>query len=101
VITRPFTWEGDRLEINAWAPRGAMRVEVIDATTPPVGKRPRHGSAIEGLELEACDPFSGDEVAHRVSWKGREDLSDLKGRPVRLKFVLRAARLFAFQAATG
>ena len=99
MITRPFVWEGDRLEINAWAPRGTIRVEVIDATTPPVGVRPAHGSAIEGTGLEACDAFSGDAVAHVCSWQRRNDLTALQGRPVRLKFVLRAARLFAFQPA--
>jgi hypothetical protein len=99
MITRPFLWEGDHLEINAWARRGMIAVEVIDAKSPPAGKRPAHGSAFEGLAADQCDPFSGDDVRHVVCWQGRSNLETLRGRPVRLKFVLRAARLFAFQAA--
>jgi hypothetical protein len=51
------------------------------------------------MGLETCDAFSGDDVTHVVTWQGRRDLDALRGRPVRLKFVLRAARLYAFQPA--
>ena len=38
-----------------------------------------------------------NDVAHTVSWNGNRDVHALAGRPVRLKVVMRAAKLFAFQ----
>jgi hypothetical protein len=103
MITRPFIWEGDRLVINAWAPKGegSVRVQVLDtnAPFPKERRRPMHHPPFDGLSLEQCDAFSGDKVHHTFTWKGESDLSKLRGKTVRLHFVLSGARLFAFQAA--
>jgi len=32
-----------------------------------------------------------------VSWKGKTDLSSLCGKALRLRFVMRSCKLFAFQ----
>jgi hypothetical protein len=32
-----------------------------------------------------------------VSWKGKSDLGSLRGRAIRLRVVMRAGKLFAFQ----
>jgi hypothetical protein len=110
MITRPFIWEGTRLGINAWAPEGegSVRVEVLDAEAPlpedrpgigmPMRGKPMHHPPFTGYGLERCDPFSGDDVRHTVTWQGASDLSHLRGKTVRLHFVLSGARLFAFQA---
>ena len=105
MITRPFVWEGDRLVINAWAPEGegSVRVQVLDtnAPFPEERRRPMHHPPFERLGLEHCDAFSGDDVRHTVTWQGESDLSPLRGKTVRLHFVLSGARLFAFQAASS
>ncbi len=95
LTTRPIVFEGDRLLINAsgrdkyagegW---GGVAVEVLDAET----KEP-----LEGLDKEACETFTGDAVRHRVTWEGNGDLGEHAGRPVRLRFHIDRAKLFAFR----
>ena len=36
-------------------------------------------------------------TAQEVWWRGGPDVSALAGRPVRLRFVVRSSKLFAFQ----
>jgi hypothetical protein len=36
-----------------------------------------------------------------VTWNGTGDLAAWSGRPVRLRFVIRAAKLYAFQFTGG
>jgi hypothetical protein len=43
-----------------------------------------------------CAPIAGDFIDHAVSWKGGS-LDALAGKPVRLRFVLQQADLFALQ----
>lgn len=85
LVTKPLTFTGATLSLNI-ASKGATRVEVQDAKG-----RPRPGFA-----LEDCTPITGDSVAQSVSWKGG-DLGALAGQPVRLRFVLKDADLFALQ----
>jgi hypothetical protein len=114
VTTRPVVFEGDRLIINARAPKkpfpgvpvtdpqtgksfarqtgsgspfGKLRVEILD----------RNGKAVTGYEAADCDTFSGDETQHLVTWKGKSNLSELAGKPVRLRFYLQNAALYSFQ----
>jgi len=55
---------------------------------------------IEGYSLRECDRIMWNDVAHTVTWRGSSDVSSLSGRPVRLKIVMRSAKLYAFQFAT-
>jgi hypothetical protein len=41
----------------------------------------------------------GDDLARAVTWGGKADVGQLAGRPLRLRFVLRDADLYAFQFA--
>jgi len=51
-----------------------------------------------------CQTFTGDAIRHTVTWDGNADLSELAdlsemtGKPVRLRFYLRSAKLFSFTA---
>ena len=95
LTTKPLTFKGTRLEINAeirrhaavqdW--RGYVKVEVQDD----------RGRAIPGYSAEECDPFTGDSVHHIVTWRGNPDVSPLQDRPVRLKFHMRRAKLYSFR----
>jgi hypothetical protein len=88
LLTRPLTFTGKRLELNfATSAAGGIRVEVQDAA----------GNAIDGYTLEDCQELIGNEIERAVVWRSRVDVSELIGRPVRLRFVMKDADLFALR----
>ena len=92
VETRTFEWAGDRLEVNCNATRGKLWVEIVDAT----------GKPLAGLSSSEADVVTQDAVHHVVSWKGSSDLSALRGRHVRLRFLFDGnVDLHAFQVLAG
>ncbi len=89
LVTRPVVFEGGNLTINAeTSGAGGIQVELQGPD----------GRPLEGYALAECPPILGDSVRHVVRWEGPGgDLRPLAGRPVRLRFVLRDADLYAFQ----
>ena len=88
LITRPLRFQGNRLGINfATSSAGSIRVEIQDA----------QGKPIPGFKLEDCPDVFGDEIDRTVEWKAGSDVSDLAGRTVRLRFVLKDADLYALK----
>lgn len=86
--TPPLTFSGTRLVLNFNASAmGACKVEILD----------EEGQACPGFSLGECDELNGNYLERAVSWVGQTDLSSLHGRAVRLRFVMRACKLFAFQ----
>jgi len=82
LTTVPVVFAGNRLELNGATARGGeIAVEILDG---------------EGRALGRSRPFSGDELRHRVQWTEPVDLAGLAGKPVRLRFHLRSAGLYAF-----
>ncbi|MCA9117396.1 MAG: hypothetical protein KDA79_20140, partial [Planctomycetaceae bacterium] len=76
------------LEINmGTSAAGSIRCELLDAD----------GQPIPGHTLADCDDIYGDELDRVVTWQGESDLSDLAGKPVRLRFVLRDADLYSLR----
>jgi hypothetical protein len=53
-----------------------------------------------GLACFALHAFAGDKVAGEVAWKGGS-LDALKGKAIRLEFLLKDADLYTFRAATA
>jgi hypothetical protein len=89
--TRPLTFTGKNLILNyATSAAGALQVEVQD----------EQGKPIEGRTLADMAPLFGDELDAVVSWKSGSDLSSLVGKPVRFRFVLKDADLFALTTRT-
>jgi hypothetical protein len=87
-VTRPLSFEGNRLALNfSTSAAGSIRVEIQDA----------EGKPIEGFGLDDCDELFGDTLDQSVTWKGSTDVSQLAGEPVRLRFVLRDADLYSMQ----
>jgi len=88
MVTKPFSFTGRSLEINyrTSAP-GFVRVEIQDAS----------GKPIPGFALADCPEVIGDEITRIVAWKQGTDISRLAGQPVRLRFVMKDADLFAMQ----
>jgi hypothetical protein len=90
LTTPPLVFGGRRLELNARTGGGGfIQVELLDEA----------GTTLPGFGLAGADRVNGDAVAHAVSWAGRSDVSALAGRTVRLRFVMRDAKLYAFQFA--
>ncbi len=88
IITRPLTFTGDALQINfATSAAGSVRVELQEAD----------GTPIPGFTLEDCHEQIGDELDRDVSWQGDSDLLALENQPVRLRFVLHDAELYAMR----
>lgn len=88
MLTKPFTFDGNTLEINyrTGAP-GFVRVEIQDAA----------GAPIPGFALDDSPEIIGDEIERKVRWKGGSDVGSLAGHPVRLRFVMKDADLFAIR----
>ena len=72
----------------ATAARGMVKVEIQDAQT---------GLPVPGFADSDCETIFDDSLERSVSWKGRTDLSDLAGRPIKLRFRLRDADLYGFR----
>ena len=88
MITRPFRFTGNRLQINySTSAAGGIRVEIQDAG----------GAAIPGFSLADCPEIIGDEIERIVRWKGSDNLGALAGKPIRLRFVMKDADLFALR----
>jgi hypothetical protein len=88
MITRPLIFDGRHLLMNySTSAAGSIRVEVHDAD----------GKPIPGYALADCPEMYGDSVAEAVAWKGGNDMGKLAGKPVRLRFVLKDADLYAIQ----
>lgn len=64
-VTEPLLFEGSRLEINASADSGEIRVELLDGES---------GEVLPGFGKEEFEPFRGDSVAHEAIWRGSPGL---------------------------
>lgn len=92
LVTKPFLFGGDAaveaLRLNfATSAAGGIKVEVQDAA----------GNAIPGFTLEESIELIGDDFDRTVDWKGKSSIGQLRGQPVRLRFVMHDADLYAFQ----
>ena len=82
VLTRPFVCQGDTLELNlATSAAGGVRVSVCDAD----------GTPLEGYRSAL---HFGDSTARRVDFE--RPLSLLRGKPLRLEFLLCDAHLYSY-----
>ena len=88
--TRPVTFTGQHLTLNyATSVVGSIQVELQDAAGKPV----------TGHTLDDMDALFGDELDAVVTWKSNSDLSAWIGEPVRFRFVMKDADLFAVRTA--
>ena len=88
MVTRLLKFKGRELVINfATSASGSIRCEIQDA----------EGKPIPGFALSACNEIGGDEIERTVLWTGGADVGGLAGRPVRLRFAMKDADLFALR----
>ena len=86
--TPVLQFAGDRLEVNFDGSAGGwLKVEIQDAD----------GKPLPGYALSDADGLVGNGIRKTITWKGRTGVGGLAGRPVRLRFVMRDAKLYAFQ----
>jgi hypothetical protein len=113
IITRPFTFKGNKLELNIDTDAtGYAKVGILD----------ENGTPIPGWNVDDCIYINGDFINYEVEWiKNREELKDvyseeekewdqlaegveissdvskLEGKPIRLMFRMRGSKLYSFQ----
>jgi hypothetical protein len=88
LTTHPLTFEGKELELNySTSAVGTVKVEVQD----------EKGNALPGYGLDDCPEMFADEIEGLVRWKGGSDINSLAGKPVRLRFSLNDADVYAFR----
>jgi hypothetical protein len=88
IITKAFKFSGKNLLLNmSTSAAGFIKVEILDT----------NGNKIKGFELDNCKELIGNEIAKTVVWKGNNDLSQLKGTPIRLRFVMKDADLYSMK----
>lgn len=88
MITKPITFTGNRLELNfATSAAGRIRVEIQDV----------NGDPIPGFTLEDCQDIVGNRISQTVAWTGGSNVGALAGTPIRLRFKMQDADLYALQ----
>ena len=79
--------DGDELEVNVDAKDGWVRIELLDENSKAIG----------GFSGEAAKRYKGaDGLRLKPQWKSGGDLSQLKGKTVRLRFTFQDGRLYSF-----
>ncbi|NIP27759.1 MAG: hypothetical protein GWN67_25095 [Phycisphaerae bacterium] len=88
-LTPLLSFTGYELVLNVnTSAVGMVQVEILDENNKP----------IPGYTLEDCDQiYTANEINRVVTWNGKSAVAKLTGKPVRLRFVMRDADLYAFQ----
>ncbi len=87
-VTKPLTFTGGELAINyATSVAGSVRVEVQDA----------NGQPVPGFALDDSTEMYGDEIEAVVRWQSGSSVVGLAGQPIRLRFVLKDADIYALR----
>jgi hypothetical protein len=92
LTTPPLLFTGSQLRLNV--DTGAMGTAFVEI-------RDLQGKPIPGFTRADCEEIGGNFVDTLVRWKGKSDLSALRGQPVTLHFTARGAKLYAFEFAAG
>ncbi|MEW5979563.1 MAG: hypothetical protein AB1898_27515 [Acidobacteriota bacterium] len=88
LITRPLMFGGSNLELNLDTSAGGWaHVELQNES----------GQPIPGYTLKDAEKLNGNSVSMKANWGARLDLRELIGKPVRVRFVLRNCKFYAFQ----
>ncbi len=88
VLTKLLVFSGNELHVNlSTSAVGSLRVEIQNAA----------GSPIPGFGMEDCIPVYGDRIDHVVRWKTGSKLSELAGKPVRLRFKMQECDLYSLR----
>ena len=88
VVTHPLQFTGGKLLINySTGGAGSVRVEIQDGD----------GKPIPGYTLDDAEELFGDSLEQPVLWRNGPSVASLKGKPVKLRFVLADADLYSLR----
>ncbi len=89
-VTKPLVFQGKELVMNfSTSAAGSVQMEIQDVTGRPV----------PGFTLSDSTEIFGDQIEGTVTWDGGSDVSELAGKPIRLRFALKDADLYSFRFA--
>ena len=89
LTTEKLSFDGKYFFVNAdvKAKGAQLKVELLDAD----------GNPIPGFTKRDCVVMRGaDKTKQLITWKGKQDLTELQGRTIRAKFYLTRGDLYAF-----
>ena len=89
LTTRPFVLSSEELRVNVKADYGEFKVELLD----------EESKVIPGYAEADCNVAAEDNVAMTIGWKDGKGIGELQGRAVRIRFILKNARLYAYWCA--
>ena len=88
IVTPPIRFEGERLKLNLdTGGGGSVLVEL----------RGQDGRPVKGYTEKEASFICGNSVRMPVCWGEKQDVSELSGKPIRIRFVMRDCKLYAFQ----
>jgi len=85
LTTRPVSFTGRHPFVNTASGRGRLQVEMLNP----------QGRPIPPFMRVNCLPISADSTCLPVQWRGVDDLSALRGKPVKFRFHLANGSLYA------
>ena len=96
--TIPFTLDSDAIHLNTKTRySGFVRAEILASSGGRTGAETADNRPIAGYSLEEGVPITGDYLDAPLAWKDGHRLDKLRGRTVRLHFVLYKADLYAMR----
>ncbi len=88
MITKPIIFTGDTLMLNySTSAAGYIKAEILDL----------QGNIIEGFELENSKEMIGNEIEKAMIWQENSNVTALKNKAVRLRFVMKDADLYSLK----
>ena len=87
LLTKPVIIpSGDQLIINARS-TGHIKISILNES----------GQPFPGYSSAECLAVKGDSIEHTVGWEPKQNIQELRGRTVRLRFELQDASLYSFR----
>lgn len=99
-VSADFDYEGGSLDVGPLVFAGkalTLNVNTSAAGEGRVGLTDAAGRDVAGFAVNDCEFINGDYLEKVVTWKGKSDVSTLAGKPIRLRFQMRGAKLYSFQ----
>ncbi|WP_168205009.1 LamG domain-containing protein [Bythopirellula goksoeyrii] len=89
VITRPLTFEGNRLTLN---------IDTDATGYAQIGLLDEQGAPISGFSVDECVYVNGDFIDTEIAWiEQGSDLSGFQGKTIQLEIRMRGSKLYALQ----